>query len=608
MSPQPTGRRRKGRRWKQVFCFLLFFVLFFVHIEFLVTSPALSAAPPRPDDTLLFREGETFFAKGDTEKALWRFKSLVTDFPKSSLYNEAKFRMAVCYTQLKRSKDAVRTLNELFSTFLSPERMVQVLTLLGDNHMELKDALTALQWYGKGLLVQGQPHEELKKKIRAIIDTFNTEEKLSEIESLYKGAYGGGYAKLKLAQLVKARGNEALAKRVLAEWEKEYRTTDYGPLPKDLAVSGPLPEKAKYTLGVVLPLSGLYQPFGEKALQGIQLAIKEIDRPGRPPLISLAVRDSREDPSETERAIEELVRQEKVIAVIGVLLTPTVEKAAKRCQQLKVPLITLSQKEPLGVKGDFIFQNSVTPSTQVETLGAFAIREMELRTFSVFYPNSPYGHHFKTLFAQEVTRRGGKVVGSVAYQEDQIDFSQEIKTLFKIKAPPKTDSTRGKEEEYAPSLSVDALFIPDTADRASQIMMQMDYYNVKGMAYLGTNAWNNPGLLTATRKFAEGAILVDAFSKTNPSSSSELFVKEFQKMYAREPGTLEALSYEGAAVVREILRTKSVSSPLQLKEEIRRIQNFQGVCGLKAFNEDGKMIRTLSILRVNKGQIEHFSP
>jgi branched-chain amino acid transport system substrate-binding protein len=604
MSRRPTVRKSRGWRWKQVFCFLLFFI----HIEFLVALHVLPAPPPRPDDTLLFREGETLFSKGETEKALWRFKSLVTDFPKSSLYNEAKFRMAVCYTQLKRSKEATLTLNDLFSTFLSPERMVQVLTLLGDNHMELKDAPTALQWYGKGLLVQGQPHEELKKKIKAIIDTFNTEEKLTEIESLYRGAYGGGYAKLKLAQLAKDRGNEVLAKKLLMEWEKEYRATDYGPLPKDVAVSGPLPEKSKYTLGVVLPLSGLYQPFGEKALQGIQLAIKEIDRPGRTPLISLAVRDSGEDPSETEKAVDDLVRQEKVIAIIGVLLSPTVEKAAKRCQQLRVPLITLSQKEPLGVKGDFIFQNSLTPSTQIETLGAFAIREMELRTFSVFYPNSPYGHHFKSLFAQEVTRRGGKVVGSVAYQEDQIDFSQEIKTLFKIKSAQRNDSKKMKEEEYVPSLSVDGLFIPDTADRASQIMMQLDYYNVRGMTYLGTNAWNNPALLTAAGKLAEGAILVDAFSKTNPSSSSEHFLKEFQKTYSREPGTLEALSYEGTGVVREILRTKSVSSPVQLKEEIRRIQNFQGACGLKAFNEDGKMIRTLSILRVNKGQIEHFSP
>jgi branched-chain amino acid transport system substrate-binding protein len=587
-----------------IFCVLLFFVLF----AFPGVPPGLPAPPAQPDDSLLFREGELLLSKGETEKALWRFKSLLTDFPKSSLYNEAKFRMAVCYTQLKKPKDAIRTLNELFSTFLSPARMVQVFTLLGDNHMELKETLPALQWYGKGLLVQGQPNEDLKKKIRAMIDTFDTEEKLAQVESLYRGAYGGGYAKLKLAQLAKRQGNESLSKRLLMELEKEYRATDYGPPLKEFAAPVPLPEKSKYTLGVVLPLSGLYQSFGEKALQGIQLAIKEIAVPGKTPLISLAIRDSKEDPAEIEKAVEALVQQEKAIAIIGVLLSPTVERAAKRCQQLRVPLITLSQKEPLGVKGDFVFQNSLTPSAQVESLAAFAIRELELRTFSAFYPNSPYGHHFKNLFTQEVTRRGGKITGSVAYQEDQIDFSQEIKTFFKIKSTRRDDSGKTKEEEYVPTLSVDALFIPDSYDRASQIMIQLDYYNVKGMTYLGTNAWNNPGLLSAAGKLAEGAILVDAFSKTNPSPSSEHFVKEFRKTYSREPGTLEALSYEAAELVREILRAKSVSSPVQLKEEIHRVQNFQGACGLKAFNEDGKMIRTLSILRVNKGQIEHFSP
>ena len=91
---------------------LCLFVLLFAQ------SPVL--AQPQPEDTLLFREGEVLLSKGETEKALWRFKRLLTEFPKSPLYNEAKFRMGICYTQLKRPKEAIRILNELFSTFLSP--------------------------------------------------------------------------------------------------------------------------------------------------------------------------------------------------------------------------------------------------------------------------------------------------------------------------------------------------------------------------------------------------------------------------------------------------------------------------------------------------------
>ena len=593
----PGGRNLQSKIWwSLILCFLS--LLF-------AQSPALGQ--PQPEDTLLFREGEVLLSKGETEKALWRFKRLLTEFPKSPLLNEAKFRMGTCYTQLKRPKEAIQILNELFSTFLSPSRMLQVLTLLGDNCLEIKDPLNALRWYGKGLLIAGQPQEELKKKVRSIIDTCDTEEDLNQIESLYRGAYGGGYAKLKLAQLMKLRRNDLLAKKMFTEWKKEYREVDYESQAKQLTESLRLSLQSKYTIGVILPLSGVHQPFGERALQGIQLAAKEVDSYGKNPPVSLVIRDSKGDPGEAEKAVEELVAQEKVIAIIGPLLTITVDKAAKKAQQMKVPLLTLSQKEPLYGKGEFIFQNSLTPSEQTQTLVAFAIKGLELRTFAVFYPNSPYGLHFKNLFTQEVVRRGGRVLGVVAYQEEQTDFSQEIKGFFRIKTAHREGSRRTMGEEFRIGLSVDALFIPDTHDRAGLILSQMAYFDVRGVTFLGTNAWNGPDLISIARKSAEGAIFVDTFFHRAPSPSIARFVEEFQKSYQREPESLEALSYDGAKLLLEIIRSKGVSSPVQMREELRRVQNFQGASGLKGFGEGGKTIRTFSVLRVKKGQIEQVS-
>lgn len=595
MSPLSVSKR--GRGWRLVLCLL---PLFFVQSSVLAQS--------QTEDSVLFREGEALLSRGETEKALWRFKRLLTDFPKSSLSDEARLQMGICYTQLKRPKDAIRILNELFATFLPPSRMVQVFTLLGENHLELKDPLSALQWYGKGLLIPGHPQEELKRKVRSIIDTFDTEEELNQVESLYRGAYGGGYAKLKLAQLMKQRGNAPLANKILMELEKEYRGVDYVSQAKELLASIRLPGKSKYTVGVILPLSEVFQPFGERVLQGIQLAMKHPESQAKNSSISLVIRDSKADPWEAEKAVEELVSKEKVIAIVGPLLSITADKAAKKAQHLKVPLLTFSQKELFYGKGEFVFQNSLTPSDQIQTLVAFAIKELELRTFAVFYPNSPYGLHFKNLFTQEVIRRGGKVLGVVAYHEDQTDFGQEIKGFFKIQTIQKYDSRRKKHEEYKPGLSVDALFIPDTHDRAGPILAQMIYYDIKGLTFLGTNAWNDPGLISIARKSAEGAIFVDAFFKRNPSPAVARFVEEFRKAYQREPETLEALGYDGGKLLREILHSKTISSSHQLKEELRQVQNFEGVSGLKGFGEGGKTIRTLSILTVNKGQIKQISP
>jgi len=76
-------------------------------------------------------------------------------------------------------------------------------------------------------------------------------------------------------------------------------------------------------------------------------------------------------------------------------------------------------------------------------------------------------------------------------------------------------------------------------------------------------------------KAAEGAIFVDAFFKrTLPLWSSGLF--RSSKKPTKRSEILEALGYDAAKFIKDILQAKLISSPLQLKEEIQKIQNFQG--------------------------------
>ena len=393
----------------------------------------------------------------------------------------------------------------------------------------------------------------------------------------------------------------------MEEWEKEYPKTDYLSQAKEPIEPVSPPGKPKYTVGVVLPLSGLHQPYGERVLQGIQLAAKELDPSGKDPAVSLVLKDSKGDPAEAERAVEALVSKENAIVILGPLLGIELDGAAKKAQELKVPMITFSQKELQSGINEFIFQNSLLPSDQIQALVSFALKTSGLNIFGVFYPNSPYGRYFRNLFAQEVSRQGGKVFGTMAYQEGQTDFSHEIKIFFKIEAAKDQDSPRKRwGDEFQSGITLDGLFIPDTHDRVGLILSQIAYYDIQGLTFLGTNAWNGPDLIPVAGKSAEGAIFTEAFFKKNPSSHR--FVETFQNAYKRDPKTLEAIGYDGARLLVEILRSKPISSPVQLNEEISKIQNFQGVSGLKGFREGGKPLRTVSILKVNKGQIEMVGP
>jgi ABC-type branched-subunit amino acid transport system substrate-binding protein len=177
----------------------------------------------------------------------------------------------------------------------------------------------------------------------------------------------------------------------MEEWEKEYPKIDYLSQPKEPTEPGSRPSKPNFTVGVILPLSGVHQPYGERVLQGIQLAIKELDPSGKGPSVSLVLQDSKGDPAEAEKAVEALVGKENAVAILGPLLGIELDRAAKKAQQLKVPMITFSQKEFQSAKNEFIFQNSLLPSDQIHTLVSFALKTLELKSLGIFYPNTPYG-------------------------------------------------------------------------------------------------------------------------------------------------------------------------------------------------------------------------
>ena len=146
----------------------------------------------------------------------------------------------------------------------------------------------------------------------------------------------------------------------------------------------------------------------------------------------------------------------------------------------------------------------------------YAIKELGLRTFAVFYPNSPYGLDFKNLFTQEVTQKGGKVLGAWPIMKNKPISVRRLKVFsgsrpHRKRAP---DEQRVRKSTRS-GFTVDGLFIPDTHDRVGLILSQMAYFDVSGLTFLGTNAWNDPILFRLQEKQQKGRSLLTHFLK-NP--------------------------------------------------------------------------------------------
>jgi ABC-type branched-subunit amino acid transport system substrate-binding protein len=348
------------------------------------------------------------------------------------------------------------------------------------------------------------------------------------------------------------------------------------------------------SIGAVLPLSGKFATFGNKALQGAELAIERYNSTdaGKKRPVRLLIKDSQGLPEMAEKTVKEL-DGEGVSAIIGPLLGVTAETAAKKAQELGIPMITMTQKDGITGIGEGIFRNCVTNAGQVNALAEYAARE-GIKKIAVLYPDNIYGKELNSLFASEAAKRGIRIVATQVYSEGQTDFGQEIKGLPGLGSPKK------QKETVKPGF--DAIFIPDYAERVGLILPQLAFYDVTDVRLLGTTGWNSPRLLSLAGDYMKNAFFVDGFFSGSGRPHVKDFVGVYWNTFGEEPGLLEALAYDTAGVIVSIAG-QGKGSREEIRGGIDGTKGYKGVSGDISF-EARDARRSYYLLTVREGRIE----
>lgn len=283
-------------------------------------------------------------------------------------------------------------------------------------------------------------------------------------------------------------------------------------------------------IGVVLPLSGDYRPYGERALTAIKLGLgaklaapepeeeptptldpatgqpvepppeakkkkKKDDKPKdetftTPEGVKIIVKDSRGDPDRAAAAVRELVEKDHVVAIVGDILLDTAMPVALAAEEYAVPVVSLSRKDGVAEAGPWTFRLALTSKKQAAALAAFAMDELKLKRFGVMYPRHPYGLELMNAFWDEIDRRQGEVTAVESYAFDQTTFTTEAKALVGRSFPQSRaeyascvaeasaianeyQRKKAREkctDEVAPIVDFDALLIPDGFRTVSYIV------------------------------------------------------------------------------------------------------------------------------------------
>lgn len=536
-----------------------------------------------------FKIGDINLILGNIDAAKLAFEKTIKNFPS----NQAGFEARVKYLEACARNGEHELLIKKSVQFLTPDIpnsiKYRILKIKGDSYLTLKDYPSAAMAYSEALQAASEIEKAaLKNQIRlsaSKIDTAN----LKTIISASKNAVLKSYLLFQLALNIEAEHNYQESASILRAFLEEFPDHELAAEANiklnEVASKDPY---SKSTIGCILPLSGKYKLFGAQAQRGIELALASFKPAEGNKQVKFVIKDTGSRDDKAAEAVKELAEL-GVMAIVGPV--GPAEAAVKEAQLRSVPVISLTSKDHITSAGDYVFRNFLTTQNQAEAAVKFAYENLGAKSFSVLYPEDEYGKSMAKYFEESVAKRNGSIYAKSSYPPGLTDFTAFIKRI----APPQSNSSDPNSINSRP---YDVLFIPDGPKNAGLILSQINSHNLGNIQVMGTNLWNSPKLIQAAGQSSEGIIFPDGFIANSPRPNVQDFVTRFAGAYGENPGFIEAISYDSAMMLFDLVSRQDTISREDLKNKLHGLSSFDGITGLTAFDEKGEAYKNLYIIKV----------
>ncbi len=610
-------------------------------------------------DKALFKIGKIYRLTGQNNEALKAFSRLTSEFPDSDQVPGAMAEtMGILFEQ--GNYEAVIDHGRKYTQSTDKTDMLATIyTMIADAY-EAMDARTDAALFRYRAMINAADENEAAlawEKLRKNTEALSTD----EIETLVgqvtdRRALGYLLYRLGITMIMEEKYDDAVT--ILDTFVDQF--PDHEDHQDALDMLSSLEERSRFTpftIGCVLPLSGAYGLFGRRALDGIEFALSRIGETGDAIPFQIIVKDSRSSARNTIDAIEALDKQK-----VGTILGPMAESetAAQVAQQRGIPIVVFTQKEEVVDNGPYVFRNFITPRMQVRALVFFAIDQLGVNRFAILYPKEHYGDRFMNLFWDQVIEQGREVTGVEAYDPHMTDFADPIKKLAGLYYPIPRDLAANsllkpepfspfdqegdgskpertvlnlaledaligiplgrdaldriihrktsREDTWNPVVDFDAVFIPDAPKKAGLVIPQLAYYDIRDVYLLGTNLWNSQTLLDMSGDYMQSTYVVDGFFAKSENSNVKAFVDAFTEVYNRPPGIIEAVAFDSTLMVFDSMRQHATDSRREIQKALARIKDYAGVSGNTGFAPNGEAQKTMTMLRIEKGNFVEANP
>jgi len=340
-------------------------------------------------------------------------------------------------------------------------------------------------------------------------------------------------------------------------------------------------------IGFVGPLSGETSGLGDNSLLGVKIALHlqpyllNGDRP------EIVVADDKNDPENTTRAMEKLVKEEDVSAILLASTSKAVLSATDFIDRQKIPVIALAATHPDVARGDYTTQLLFDDELQGTVAALYVLDEMIIDRAAVFVePEGVHSRHLAETFLHKFVESGGEA--------ERIEYPSDKNKLEKILLRLKESGVMFLYLPlHGPSV-VEIERICQKLDYDPQVMLSD---GVLSRIILGYN--NDLSLVEGmfAADFYSSAVLTNGYGKK--------VLRAYNDNFSSPKTTYTALGAEGMSILLAAMdRCGSSDDTECINRSIHNTNDFQGINSNISISSDGRVERPIFINRIVNSKLQ----
>lgn len=351
----------------------------------------------------------------------------------------------------------------------------------------------------------------------------------------------------------------------------------------------PAPNSDPIRIGVYADLTGQTSSFGISTEKGVKLAVEEINRAGgidgRP--IEVIVRDDQGLPNGAATVVEQLIEEDRVVALIGEVASTNSLAAAPVAQRARIPMISPASTNPKVTQvGNYIFRAAFIDPMQGWGMAKFARETLRAKTVAIFGDvYSDYSKGLTKYFIDEFVGTGGRIVSEQFYANTDSDFRAQLRAIRRARP--------------------DVIYVPGYYSQAGVIVKQARRMGMR-QPFMGGDGWDSPRLMELAGPTAlNNTYISNHYAADDPTPAVRDFATRYARRYDEAPDSLAALAYDTMNLLADALRRAGTTEGRKLREAIAQTRNFHGVTGDITLDAERNPIKPVIILKYFNGQYVH---